>query len=133
VRRVRRIGFAGLGALSLGWGIWAYVAPRAFFDAFPGFGRHWTAGYPPYNGHLVTDLGATFATLGILLLLAALFDDRRISAVVVAGVTVFAVLHLGFHAVHRGGLGTADYLASLAALAAGAVVPAALLSTYRWR
>lgn len=132
-RVVRRVGFAALGALNLGWGVWAYLAPRGFFDTFPGYGHHWTGGYPPYNAHLVSDLGTTFVTLGTLLLLAAALDDRRVSAVVVVGVSVFSLLHLGFHATHQGTLGAGDYAASLAALVAGVVLPAALLLTYRWR
>jgi hypothetical protein len=130
---LRRVGFGGLGALNLAWGVWAYAAPAHFFQTFPGLGRHWTGGYPPYNPHLVSDLGATFATVGVLLLAAAALDDRRVSAVVVLGVTVFSLLHLGFHATHRGTLGGGDYAASLAALVAGVVLPAALLATYRWR
>ena len=55
-----RGGLVLLGALHLSWGVPATLAPRWFFDSFPGLGHAWTAAYPPYNGHLVTDLGATF-------------------------------------------------------------------------
>jgi hypothetical protein len=125
---LRRVGFGLLGVLNLGWGVWAYVAPRHFFDTFPGSGHRWTGAYPPYNDHLVSDLGATFILLGVLLLAAAGLDDRRVSTVVVLGASLFSLLHLGFHATHRGGLGAGDYAASLAALVAGAVVPVALLA-----
>jgi hypothetical protein len=124
---LRRVGFGLLGALDLGWGAWAYAAPRHFFDTFPGFGRHWTGAYPPYNVHLVSDLGATFILLGVLLLAAAAIDDRRVSMVVVLGVSLFSLLHLGFHTTHQGDLGAGDYAASLASLVAGVVVPVALL------
>lgn len=118
----------GLLALAnLWWGAWARFAPRHFFDTFPGFGRAWTAAYPPYNEHLVTDLGSTFLTLGFLLAVAAVLDDRRVRAVVLAGVLVFNTLHLAFHAAHRGTMGGFDLGASVATLAAGVVVPACVL------
>jgi hypothetical protein len=122
--------FAGvvlLAALNLWWGLWAAIAPRHFFDTFPGFGHHWTAAYPPYNAHLVNDLAATFLTLGVLLLIAGLLRDVRVAAVVLVGCLVFNALHLGFHAFHPGTLRGADLAASLVSLALGVLAPAGLL------
>ena len=73
------------------------LAPRWFFDTFPGFGLGWTAAYPPYNAHLMTDVGAAFTTIGVLLLIAAWLDDRRVTAVVLVGLLIFLTLHLVFH------------------------------------
>lgn len=122
-----RGGLVLLGALHLSWGVPATLAPRWFFDTFPGPGRGWTAAYPPYNAHLVTDLGATFTTLGVLLLLAAWLADRKVTAVVLCGVLVFSSLHLAFHLRDHGALAGADLVVSLAALVMGVVLPAALL------
>jgi hypothetical protein len=127
VPAVVRGGIAALAAVNLWWGAWARFAPRHFFDAFPGFGRRWTAAYPPYNEHLVTDLGSTFLTLAFLLAVAAVLNDRRVRLVVLAGVLVFNVLHLGFHAADRGTMSALDFGASLAALGAGVLLPAALV------
>lgn len=132
MRLFRRLAFAVYGLTEVGWGAWAYLAPRHFFDTFPGFGRMWTGAYPPFNGHLVSDLGATFLTLGVLLVIAAVLDDPRVSAVVVAGEVLFAALHLLFHATHRGQMG-ADYPTSLVSLALGVVIPPLLLLAYRRR
>jgi hypothetical protein len=115
-----------LGALHLSWGVPATLAPRWFYDTFPGLGHAWTAAYPPYNGHLITDLGATFTTLGVLLLLAAWLADRKVTAVVLCGVFVFSSLHLAFHLRHHGALTGADLVASLTALALGVALPAVL-------
>ena len=123
-----RVGTALLGLLHLGWGIAAVLAPRWFFDGFPGFGHSWTAAYPPYNAHLMTDVGAAFVTLGVLLGLAAALADRRVLAVVLIGVSTFSVLHLIFHVANRGALAGVDLTASLASLVAGVLVPAALLA-----
>jgi hypothetical protein len=110
----------------LWWGLWARIAPRHFFDTFPGLGRHWTAGYPPYNEHLVTDLGATFLTLALLTGVAAAVDDRRVRWVVLAGVFCFNLLHLTFHAGHAGGLAGLDFAASVVALGFGVLGPVLL-------
>jgi hypothetical protein len=124
---VVRVGLAVLAALNLGWGAWALLAPDEFFTTFPGLGHHWTAAYPPYNEHLVTDLGATFLTLGVLLAAACIMRSRDVRATALVAVTVFNVLHLSFHASHRGTLSTVEYSASLAALVAGVLLPLGLL------
>lgn len=131
MRLLRRALLASYGLSHLGWGAWAYAAPGSFFATFPGFGQRWTADYPPYNEHLVVDLGSTFLTLGALLLIAAALDDRRVTTVVVAGAVLFAALHLAFHATHRGGMDD-GYVPSLVTLAVGVVAPLLTLATYRY-
>jgi hypothetical protein len=126
-RRALVAGLVLLGVLHLWWGLWALFAARHFFDTFPGFGQHWTAAYPPYNAHLVWDAGATFTTLGVLLLVAAVLRDRRAAAVVLLGVLLFSTLHLAFHAAHPGALRGAGLAASLVSLVFGVVLPAGLL------
>lgn len=126
--RLRRAGLAVLGLVELSWGGWAYFAPAEFFADFPGFGHRWTAAYPPFNDHLTADLGATFLTIGALLVVAAVLDDRRVSAVVLCGAMLFNLLHLAFHATHRGTMVGADYPLSLLALLFGVLAPAALLA-----
>lgn len=121
-----RLGLAGLAAANLWWGAWAALFPQHFFETFPGFGRRWTAAYPPYNEHLVTDLGATFLTLGLLLAVAAVMDDRRLRRAVISGVVVFNTLHLVFHARQHGTLAGSDLGESLATLALGVVAPVLL-------
>jgi hypothetical protein len=128
VAPLRRVGLAGLGAVELAWGGWAYAAPARFFAAFPGFGHRWTAAYPPFNEHLIADLGATFLTLGALLVLAAMLDDARFTTAALAGSMLFNTLHLAFHATHRGTMTGADYPVSLLALLFGVLAPAALLA-----
>ncbi len=130
---VVRGGAGVLAGLNLWWGAWARFAPRHFFDTFPGFGHTWTAAYPPYNEHLVTDLGSTFLTLAFLLGIAAVTADVRIRRVVFAAVLVFNGLHLSFHAMDRGAIGPFDFGASVTALAFGVVAPVALLLIeFRW-
>ena len=127
-----RAGIAALAVVNAWWGAWAWFAPRSFFDTFPGFGHHWTAAYPPYNEHLVTDLGSTFLTLAALLAAAAVLPDRRVRVVVLGGVLVFNGLHLAFHVGHHEGMAPFDVEASLTSLALGVLAPVALLLLDAW-
>lgn len=124
---VVRSGMVALGLLHAWWGVWARVFPSHFFETFPGFGRRWTAAYPPYNEHLVTDLGATFLTLAFLLLVGAAVRDRPVRSLALAAVALFGVLHLSFHTVEPGELGGVDLAASLFFLVLGVLAPVALL------
>ncbi len=124
---VVRMGAGVLAALNLWWGAWARFAPQDFFDRFPGLGWNWTAAYPPYNEHLVTDLGSTFLTLAFLLGAVAATTNRAVWRVVLAGVLLFGTLHIGFHAIDPGELQGVDFVASVAALAAGVAIPLGLL------
>ena len=87
-----------LAALSLSAaypGAWATVAPRSFFDTFPGAGHHWTAALPAYNAHLIADVGAFYLAFAL-----------------------FSALHLAFHVTHLDGFSTTDAVAQTASLAA---------------
>jgi hypothetical protein len=102
------------------------AAPANFFNTFPGLGHSWTAAYPPFNDHLVSDLGATFLTLGVLLAIAAVLADRRVTRVVLVGVITFNTLHLAYHLGHHGLLHGIDLTASLASLVLGVLAPVAV-------
>jgi predicted anti-sigma-YlaC factor YlaD len=126
---LRRAGFGLFALLYAVWGGWALGWPAQFYANFPGGGHRWTAAYPPYNPHLIADLGATQVSLAVLLVFAALWDSTRTQTAVVAGVCTFGVLHLTFHVEQSGSRVNFDRIASLASLAAGAFGPAALLAT----
>jgi hypothetical protein len=130
---LRRLGLGLLGLLYLGWGAWAILAPADFFQTFPGIGLHWTRAYPPYNGHLIFDLGATQLTLGVLLTVAAVLDTRQVSWLAALGAGLFGGLHFGYHALHAGMMGGTDRLLGLLSLAAGAILPPALAATHHLR
>jgi hypothetical protein len=133
VTTVVRSAMAAFGAVYAGWGIWARVWPEHFFANFPGLGHHWTAAYPPYNDHLVTDLGAAFLTLAFLLLAAAVVDNRAVRTLALLGTSVFGALHLSFHVIEQGQMPSRDYATSIVALALGVLVPVGLLVLDRTR
>src|SRR5262245_45765387 len=129
---VVRLGMGVLGAIHAYWGAWAWLFPQRFFDTFPGFGHRWTAAYPPYNEHLVTDLGATFLTLAFLLAAGALVNSRAARWIALVAVAGFNTAHLSYHALHRGLMGGFDGVASLTTLVLGVLVPMGLLGWDRW-
>lgn len=127
-RRVTvRAGLALLAALNLAWGVPAAVAPRWFFETFP-LGRGWTAAYPPFNEHLMVDVGGAFLTIGVLLALAAALMDRRVTTIVLVGVLVFGTVHLFFHVLRHGLLTGPDRWISLLSLLGGVALPVLLLA-----
>ena len=81
-----RILLGALAAIQFVIGLWALFLPVAFYEAFPYGGTPWVALLPPYNEHLVRDVGAGTLALGVALALAAWWLDRR---VVITAVVAF--------------------------------------------
>lgn len=127
-----RAGVIYLAASFLFVGLWATVDPRSFFDDFPGGGRRWVAGDGPYNAHLVGDAGVGFLAVGLVLLLAAVWMDRR----VVQAACVAAIAHGGPHLLYHlrhpdDSLGSTDAWLSNGGLALGVAVAVAVLLASR--
>jgi hypothetical protein len=81
-------------------GLWATAAPKSFYEDFPGAGRVWVAVDGPYNEHLVRDVGAGTLALGVALVLAAWWLDRRVVITAVVAFLTFTVPHTVFHSLH---------------------------------
>ncbi|MFI9505013.1 hypothetical protein [Nocardia sp. NPDC052566] len=82
-------------------GLWATVAPRSFYDDFPGFGMHWVSVDGPYNHHLAADVGAFFLALAAVTIAALYLDTGNAARVTGLGWFVFALPHFIYHATHR--------------------------------
>jgi hypothetical protein len=124
----------GLWALALGQGsaaAWALLAPRSWFEGFPGGGQHWVAAYPPFNQHLATDYGAAFLALSLLAVFAAVVLERRLVAIAMACWLVAAVPHLVFHLGTLDAYRGAEGVASIVSLVFTVVVPIAILAGLR--
>ncbi|MEV4422727.1 hypothetical protein AB0L40_22535 [Patulibacter sp. NPDC049589] len=104
-------------------GIPAASFPRTFFDDFP-FPSAWVDLLPPFNQHLVTDVGGFFCAFAVLFAWAALRPSRELVVPLCASWSVAAVLHLVFHATHLGGFGVADAVGELFTLALLVALPA---------
>jgi len=97
-------------------GLVAFVVPHTFFTDFP-FLAHWVERLPPYNEHLVTDVGGLYLGFAVIFGIAAWRSERILIVAACAGFLTTSVLHLFFHATHLEGFGTADAVAELTALA----------------
>jgi hypothetical protein len=130
-RRWLRGGLAVLAVTPAWVGIWATVAPRGFYDNFPGGGHHWVTAVGAYDEHLVRDVGALY--LGSLVMLAFAFAwlDRRLVQAALVSYAVAGVPHLAYHASSLDGFSTGDAVAEIAGLALNVVLPLALLPATR--
>lgn len=107
-------------------GLTAFAFPRAFYEDFP-FLTHWVNLLPPYNEHLITDVGGLYLGFAVLSGWAAWTLDRVLSQAVSVAWMLTAGLHLVFHAGHLDGFGTADAVGEIAALALLLLPPALVL------
>jgi hypothetical protein len=126
-----------LMAVSSGFiGLWALLAPRSFYDDFPGAGRHWVSADGPYNEHLVRDVGGLNLALTVVAVVAAIVLGRVIVRTAAVATLAFAIPHLAYHAAHTDLYETSDAFASIFSLGIAAVLPVVVLvltSTSAWR
>jgi hypothetical protein len=108
------LGFVFLAALTIG--LTATVAPRTFYDDFP-FVAHWVELLPPYNEHLVTDVGGLYLGFAVLFAWAAWTLDRALVRALCVAWLLTGGIHLLFHATHLAHFSAADGIAELATLA----------------
>jgi hypothetical protein len=114
---VARAMLALLCAYCVALGGLAAFAPHTFYDDFPFFAR-WVELLPPYNEHLVTDVGGLYLGFALLFGWAAWALERTLVRAACSAFLLSAVIHLIFHAGHLEGFSTADAIAEIAALAA---------------
>lgn len=127
-RRGIRLGLVYLAVTFLEVGLWATLAARSFYDDFPGFGRRWLAGDGPYNAHLATDAGVGFVAVGVVLVLAAVWMERRVVQAALAAAALHSLPHLLFHLRHPNeALGSLDEAISTGGLLLGVALAIVLL------
>ena len=107
--------------------IWILVAPRGFYNTFPGAGAHWVSALPPYNEHLERDFGATSLGIALLAGLAAYWMDKRVIQAAALTLLAAGLPHLIYHLTTTGHYSTGDNIASLFGLALDVVLPLGLL------
>lgn len=131
-RTLLRVGLALLALPQLATGLWAYLAPRDWYDSFPGAGHAWVAAFGPYNEHLTRDAAGGFFATGVLLAWAALAPATPLVRAALVGGLAFFVPHLLFHLGHTDPLPAGDNAASLVGLALAPLLALVLLlSTWR--
>jgi hypothetical protein len=106
--RFTRFVAVAAGIFLVAFGLWAFAAPRSFFDQI--------ATFPPYNRHLLHDLGAFQFGLGVTLLAALVWSDALTVGLV--GVGAGSGLHAVAHWLDRnlGGRSSDPYTLTLLAV-----------------
>jgi len=113
-------------------GCWALLAPAAFYAGFPAAGHAWVAMLPPYNEHLVRDVGALSLAVAVLLAAAWLTADRRLVPVAVVVYSVYALPHTAFHGLHLEGFSRFDAVSQMAGFGFQLLLVAGVLWAW-WR
>jgi hypothetical protein len=119
------LGYLAMSGLLVG--VWAGLAPRSFYDDFPGLGRVWVAVDGPYNQHLVRDVGWLNLALAVATVWAAVTLTRTLVVAVLVAWLVTGIPHLAYHVANLTGLGSSDRVAELASLALAPALAAVLL------
>lgn len=124
--QIARLSLALLFAPALLIGLTATLFPGTFYEDFP-FVAHWVDLLPPYNEHLVTDVGGLYLGFAVLFAWAAKTLEPTLVRAVCSGWLLTATLHFIFHAGHLDGFGTADAIAELTSLAFLLIPPVAAI------
>jgi hypothetical protein len=128
--RLIQVALSLLFATALLIGLTATVLPETFYEDFP-FLASWVSLLPPYNEHLVTDVGGLYLGFAVLFGWAAWTLERALIRPLCIAWLLTASLHLIFHAGHLDGFSVADAIAELASLAL--LVGAPLLALWETR
>jgi hypothetical protein len=86
---------------------------------------------PPYNEHLIHDVGNYKLAFAILFAWAAWRPSRELVVPVASAWSVAALLHAGYHALNLDGFGAADAIALIALLASVLALPALAIALTR--
>ena len=125
---IARVSLWLLAVSSAATGLPAAIAPRSFYDDFP-LGREWVAMLPPYNQHLVTDVGGFYLAFAVLFAWAAVTVRRELIVPLCTAWTLAAVLHFGYHVTHLDGWDVGDAVTQTVALALLLVLPVSAVAT----
>lgn len=93
----------------------AAIDPRGFYDGYP-FISHWVDRLPPFNEHLVTDVGGLYLGFSLMFVWAAVTLKRALVTPLCVAWVFVAMIHLAFHAHHLEDFGTTDAIAEIAGL-----------------
>jgi hypothetical protein len=125
--RVVRVLLIVLGVGNIPIGLWAAVAPRSFYDDFPGFGREWVRVDGPYNEHLMRDFGALNLALAVVTIAAVITLARPLVIAVAIAWLAWGVPHLVYHSRHLDVYETSDQVLNVVLLTGLPVLAVAVL------
>lgn len=95
---LHRSALALLGTGGAATGLWAYLAPRHWYDSFPGLGMRWLPPLGPFNEHFATDVGAMFLAMAAVTAAAfVLVANQTLVRLTALMWLVFNTLHCAYH------------------------------------
>jgi hypothetical protein len=118
------LGFLALTQVVIG--VWALFAPASFYRSFPGAGQAWVSLLPPYNEHLITDVGELSLALAVVLGAAAITGHWLLSVVAIIAFAVYTVPHMIFHSFHLEGFSRGGAIAQTVGFAVQLLATAAV-------
>jgi hypothetical protein len=129
LKRHRGVIRFGLIYLAIAIGLvaaWILIAPKNFYDEFPG-PSHWVSALPPYNEHLIRDYGSAGLGQAVLAGLAAVWMQRRLVQAAAIALFVGTLPHAIYHSTTTEAYSTADNLFSLGGLYLEVLLPLLIL------
>ncbi|MEU5997626.1 hypothetical protein ABZ837_07345 [Streptomyces sp. NPDC047197] len=114
-------GLLALTATQLTVGCWQLFAPRSFYGVL------WVSDLPPYNEHMMRDLGASSLAIAVVLAAGVRAMEPRLVSVGLAAYLTFSVPHLVFHSAHLEHMTAGSAATLMALLGAGVIGPSWLL------
>ncbi|RKQ93104.1 hypothetical protein C8N24_2964 [Solirubrobacter pauli] len=131
MRLVLRVSLALVALSALLPGLEGTLGPGSFYAQFP-LGRGWVELLPPYNEHLVRDVGGFYLAFAILFAWAAVTLASALIVPLCVAWSVAAVAHAIFHITHLDGFSTGDAVAQTTGLLAVVALPVlAVVATRR--
>jgi hypothetical protein len=124
--RLSRIILALLALVAVELGLWATFTPRAFYENFPGAGKHWVAIDGPYNEHLIRDFGGLNLALAVITIVALVKLTPVLVKTAAGAWFVWSLPHFIYHARHLERFDTADKIALISTLGLSVVGPVVL-------
>jgi hypothetical protein len=95
IKKWLRGGLLTLAALQAFVSAWQYFFPRSFFDDFPTVRLD-----PPYNEHLLSDVGGLGLALTAMLVFAAVVLQSNVVLSALTGYLIYAATHFAYHVTH---------------------------------
>ena len=105
---------------------WILIAPKHFYDEFPGWAT-WVSALPPYNEHLIRDFGSAGLGLAALAGLAAVWMERRLVQAAAVALFLGTLPHAIYHSTETGAMSTADNVVSLGGIYLQVLLPLLVL------
>jgi hypothetical protein len=125
---IARVALWFLAAEAAVVGLQASFAPHSFYSGFP-FGRGWVELLPPFNEHLISDVGGFYVAFALLFAWAALRLSRELVVPLCAAYSVSALIHFVYHVTHLDGFATGDAISQTFSLALVLALPVIAVAT----